>query len=106
MDFIRILFVILFALEKFHVFKTAFLGQQNVHLVLIILIRREKFVLAFLDFYLFFCDFFGFGKYLKKKAERRLGRSPAARPSPPASRLPPGDRRRRVPIRDETRRTR
>ena len=38
-DFIRILFEILIALEKLHVFKTAFLGQENVHLVLIILIR-------------------------------------------------------------------
>ena len=35
-----ILFAILIALEKLHVFKTAFLGQENVHLVLIILIRR------------------------------------------------------------------
>ena len=39
-DFIRILFAILIALQKLHVFKTAFLDQENVHLVLIILIRR------------------------------------------------------------------
>ena len=49
LDFI----VILFALEKLHVFKIAFLGQENVRLVLNILFRRWKFVLAFLVFYLF-----------------------------------------------------
>ena len=53
-----ILFAILIALKKLHVFKTAFLCQTNVHPVLIILTRRGKFVLSFLDFYLFFCDFF------------------------------------------------
>ena len=40
LDFIRILLAILIALKNLHVFKTAFLGQENVHLVLIILIRR------------------------------------------------------------------
>ena len=46
-------------IKKLHVFKTAFLCQKNVHPVLIILTRRGKFVLSFLDFYLFFYEFFG-----------------------------------------------
>ena len=42
-----ILFAILIALKKLHVFKTAFLCQKNVHPVLIILIIRGKFVSSF-----------------------------------------------------------
>ena len=49
-DFIAILF----ALEKFARFQNCILGPRNVHRVLIILIRRWKFVLAFLDFYFIF----------------------------------------------------
>ena len=49
--------------------KLHFWAKKIVHLVLIILIRRGKFVLAFLDFYLFFCDLFRFGEF-KKNAER------------------------------------
>ena len=77
MDFIRILFAILIALKKLHVFKTAFLCQTNDHLVLIILIRRGKFVLSFLDFYLFFCKLFCFRRNIKKKHRARPGRGPA-----------------------------
>ena len=93
---IKIIYRILFGficnfncIKKLHVFKTAFLCQKNVHLVLIILIRRGKFVLSFLDFYLFFCDFFYFGEiYFKKKTRRaRPGRRPSRAGRPRRRRL-------------------
>ena len=42
-----------------HVFKNLFLCQKNVHPILDFLTRRGKFILYFLDFYLFFYEFFG-----------------------------------------------
>ena len=76
-----------------HVFKTAFLGQENVRLVLIILIRRWKFVLAFLDFYLFFYDFFSSAEYYLKKNPERADWAEAQ----PTAQLPARPRRESSP---------
>ena len=55
-----ILFAILIALKKYCMFsKIYFLCKKNVHPILDFLTRRGKFVLSFLDFYLFFYEFFG-----------------------------------------------
>ena len=62
--------------------------SKNVHGVLIILTRRGKFVLPFLDFYLFFYEFFS-AECLKKRAPDRAEAQPSGRPSrasPPRAR--------------------
>ena len=51
------LFAIFIALKILHVFKIFIFDFKNVHPILDFLTRRGKFVLSFLDFYLFFYDF-------------------------------------------------
>ena len=65
-------------IKKLHVFKTAFLGQKNVHLVLIILIRRGKFILYFLTFIYFSTHYFP--RNIKKNARARRAAPSRARP--------------------------
>ena len=87
-----------------HVFKTAFLGQENVHVVLIILINGENLFWHFWIFIYFSRTFFSLAELLFKKnrpsadwAEAQP-RGPAAHPessptwrrTPAAARVPPG----------------
>ena len=88
--FTWILFAILIALKILHVFKKLFLCQKNVHPILDFLTRRGKSILSFLDFYLFFYEFFR-GAYLKKLRAARPGRSPAEPPARPRRLLPQHD---------------
>ena len=70
--------------------KKLFLCQTNVHPILDFLTRRGKFILSFLDFYLFFYELFSAERIKKKQrradwAERSRARLPA-RPASSSSR--------------------
>ena len=52
------LFAILLHYKNIACFQNFILCQKNVHPILDFLTRRGKFILSFLDFHLFFYDFF------------------------------------------------